>query len=159
MLVAEELGVTVTHVPYRGAGPALNDLLAGMVDVSSQSTVVAGPLVKAGKLKAYAIIGRNRFAGPARSADHGRAWLPEARPRLLAHAARASRHAAADRRPAQRRAAHRARGRQGAARSFDEGGMDLFRRTSRRLRAAAALLKSEIKLWGDVIRANNIVTQ
>ena len=62
VLVAEELGVTVTQVPYRGAGPALNDLLAGQVDISSQSTVVAGPLVKAGKLKAYAIIGRNRPA-------------------------------------------------------------------------------------------------
>ena len=48
----------VTQVPYRGAGPALNDLLAGQVDLSSQSAVQAGPLVKAGKLKAYAIIGR-----------------------------------------------------------------------------------------------------
>src|SRR6476620_7759751 len=63
VLVAQELGATVTQVPYRGAGPALNDLLAGQVDMSSQSAVQAGPLIKAGKLKAYAIIGRNRFAG------------------------------------------------------------------------------------------------
>ena len=63
VLVAQELGVTVTQVPYRGAGPALNDLLAGQVDLSSQSAVQSGPLVKAGKLKGYAIIGRTRFAG------------------------------------------------------------------------------------------------
>ncbi|MBV8288369.1 MAG: tripartite tricarboxylate transporter substrate binding protein BugD, partial [Hyphomicrobiales bacterium] len=63
VLVAEEIGATVTHVPYRGAGPALNDLLAGVADLSSISAVVAGPLVKAGKIKAYAIIGRTRFAG------------------------------------------------------------------------------------------------
>ena len=63
VLVAQELGATVTQVPYRGAGPALNDLLAGQVDLSSQSAVQAGPLIKAGKLKAYAIIGRTRFAG------------------------------------------------------------------------------------------------
>ena len=63
VLVAQELGATVTQVPYRGAGPALNDLLAGEVDLSSQSAVQAGPLVKAGKLKAYAIIGPTRFAG------------------------------------------------------------------------------------------------
>ena len=36
---------------------------AGQVDLSSQSAVQAGPLIKAGKLKAYAIIGRTRFAG------------------------------------------------------------------------------------------------
>src|SRR6185503_18434346 len=63
VLVAQELGATVTQVPYRGAGPALNDLLAGQVDMSSQSAAQAAPLIKAGKLKAYAIIGRTRFAG------------------------------------------------------------------------------------------------
>ena len=63
VLLAQEIGGTVTHIPYRGAGPALNDLLAGHVDLSSQSAVVAGPLVKAGKLKAYAIIGKTRFVG------------------------------------------------------------------------------------------------
>src|SRR5439155_16269974 len=63
VLVAQELGAAVTQVPYRGAGPALNDLLSGQVDLSSQSAVQAGPLIKAGKLKAYAIIGRSRFAG------------------------------------------------------------------------------------------------
>src|SRR5260370_18330904 len=64
VLVAQETGATVTHVPYRGAGPALNDLLGGVADLSSIAAVVAGPLVKAGKIKAYAIIGRNRLAGP-----------------------------------------------------------------------------------------------
>src|SRR5262249_58811856 len=63
VLVAEEIGATVTQVPYRGAGPALNDLLAGVADLSSISAVGAGPLVKAGKIKAYAIICRNRFSG------------------------------------------------------------------------------------------------
>src|SRR5262245_2180857 len=63
VLLAQEIGGTVTQVPYRGAGPALNDMLAGIADLSAQSAVAAGPLVKAGKLKAYAIIGRSRFAG------------------------------------------------------------------------------------------------
>jgi len=63
VLVVHELGMKVTQVPYRGAGPALVDLLAGQVDLSPISAVVAGPLVRADKLKAYAIIGRNRFAG------------------------------------------------------------------------------------------------
>ena len=41
VLVAQELGAAATQVPYRGAGPALNDLLAGQVDLSSQSAVHA----------------------------------------------------------------------------------------------------------------------
>src|SRR5262249_35030126 len=63
VLIVQELGMKVTQVPYRGAGPALVDLLAGQVDLGPISAVVAGPLVRTGKLKAYAIIGRNRFAG------------------------------------------------------------------------------------------------
>ncbi len=43
---------------------------------------------------------------------------------------------------------------------FAEGGMELFPPTQETPEAAGALLKNEIKLWGDVIRANNItVTQ
>jgi hypothetical protein len=108
VLVAQELGATVTQVPYRGAGPALNDLLAGEVDLSSQSAVQSGPLVKAGKLKAYAIIGPSRFAGLPDLPTMGRAWLQEARSRFLAHAARARRHAAPDHRSLERGAAPRA---------------------------------------------------
>jgi tripartite-type tricarboxylate transporter receptor subunit TctC len=158
VLVAEELGVNVTQVPYRGAGPALNDLLAGQVDISSQSTVVSGPLVKAGKLKAYAIIGRNRFAGLPDLPTMGELgykklnldfWhmllAPAGTPRLIVDRLNgALRTALADAR---------------VKKTFDEGGMDLFPAEQQTPEAAAALLKSEIKLWGEVIRANNIVTQ
>ena len=63
VLTMQELGVKVTQVPYRGAGPALVDLLAGQVDLSEVSAVIAGPLVNSGKLKAYVVIGRKRFVG------------------------------------------------------------------------------------------------
>ena len=157
VLVAQELGASrSTQVPYRGAGPALNDLLAGQVDLSSQSAVVVGPLVKAGKLKAYAIIGRNRFAGLPDLPTMGEARLQEARSRFLAHAVRAGRHATPDRRPAQRRAASRAGRRQGQKDFRRRRHGPRFRPIRKRPETAAALLKSEIKLWGDVIRANNI---
>src|SRR5262249_31666850 len=45
MLIMQELGMTVTQVPYRGAGPALVDLLGGQVDLGPISAIVAGPLV------------------------------------------------------------------------------------------------------------------
>jgi hypothetical protein len=43
--------------------------------------------------------------------------------------------------------------------TFDDGGMDLFPPDQQMPEAASALLKREIKLWGDVIRANNISAQ
>ena len=43
--------------------------------------------------------------------------------------------------------------------TFADGGMDLFPPDQHTPEAASALLKSEIKLWGDVIRANNIQAQ
>jgi tripartite-type tricarboxylate transporter receptor subunit TctC len=40
--------------------------------------------------------------------------------------------------------------------TFEEGGMDVFPPEEQTPQAARALLKREVKLWGDVIRANNI---
>ena len=43
--------------------------------------------------------------------------------------------------------------------TFADGGMDLYPPEEETPEAAAALLKREIKLWGDVIRANHIAAQ
>ena len=43
--------------------------------------------------------------------------------------------------------------------TFEEGGMDLFPPDQQTPEAASVLLKREIKLWGDVIRANKISAQ
>ena len=158
VLVAQELGAKVTQVPYRGAGPALNDLLAGQVDLSSQSAVQAGPLIKAGKIKAYAIIGRTRFAGlpdlptmcelgyKKLDLDFWHMLLaPAGTPRPIVDRLNAAlRHSLADAR---------------VKKTFADGGMDLFPPGQQTPEAASALLKSELKLWGDVIRANNIQAQ
>jgi tripartite-type tricarboxylate transporter receptor subunit TctC len=159
VLVAQELGATVTQVPYRGAGPALNDLLAGEVDLSSQSAVQAGPLVKAGKLKAYAIIGPSRFAGLPDLPTMGELgykklnldfWhmllAPTGTPRPIIDRLNAAlRNALTDAK---------------VKKIFAEGGMDLFPPGQETPEAAGSLLKREIKMWGDVIQANNItVTQ
>jgi len=155
VLVAQEIGGTVTQVPYRGAGPALNDLLGGQVDIASQSAVQAGPLIKAGKLKAYAIIGRTRFAGLPDLPTMGEVgykkreldfWhmvmAPAGTPRPIVDRLNAAlRHAFADAK---------------VKKLFEDGGMELFPLDQQTPEAAAALLKRELKLWGEVIRANNI---
>ncbi len=43
--------------------------------------------------------------------------------------------------------------------TYTDGGMDLYPQDGETPEAASALLKREIKLWGDVIRANHIATQ
>jgi tripartite-type tricarboxylate transporter receptor subunit TctC len=54
--------VFLTHIPYRGTGPALTDLLGGQVDVGFLPIHVALPHVRAGKLNALAIGSDKRHA-------------------------------------------------------------------------------------------------
>jgi len=53
-------GVKITHVPYRGAAPALNDLLGGHVDMVNADLPVLLPLVKAGSVKPVALFATER---------------------------------------------------------------------------------------------------
>ena len=53
-------GVSMAHIPYRGSGTALADLMAGNVDVMFDSPLSAMPHVKAGKLKALGITSAQR---------------------------------------------------------------------------------------------------
>jgi tripartite-type tricarboxylate transporter receptor subunit TctC len=158
VLIAQELGIKATQVPYRGAGPALVDLLSGQVDMESQSAIVSGQLIKSGKLKAYAIIGRKRFAGLPDLPTLGELgykkldidfWhmllAPAGTPRpIIDKLNSALRAALADPK---------------VQKSFADGGMDEFGPGEQTPEAASALLKREIKLWGEVIRANKIAAQ
>ena len=55
----------VTHIPYRGGGPAQQDLLGGQVEMMFLSAVLAQPHVKAGKLRALAQTGAQRVSAYA----------------------------------------------------------------------------------------------
>jgi len=55
-------GVKFQHVPYRGTGPALNDLLGGSVDIMFDNLGFSLPQVKAGKLKLIAVATPKRMA-------------------------------------------------------------------------------------------------
>ena len=48
-------GIKLVHVPYRGAGPALNDIVAGHVDMMFDTAVTSSPLHRAGTAKILAI--------------------------------------------------------------------------------------------------------
>jgi tripartite-type tricarboxylate transporter receptor subunit TctC len=54
------IGVNVTHVPYRGGGPALQDLIGGRIDYQCLDTPVAIPQIESRTVKAIAILTRTR---------------------------------------------------------------------------------------------------
>ncbi|TCV02700.1 tripartite-type tricarboxylate transporter receptor subunit TctC [Paracandidimonas soli] len=53
-------GVSMTHVPYRGTGPGLNDLIAGNIQVLCDSLPTGLPHVRSGKARALAVTGPER---------------------------------------------------------------------------------------------------
>lgn len=53
-------GIDLVHVPYKGAGPAMIDLIGGQLDFMFDSVLTSTPLVKAGKLRALAQTGAKR---------------------------------------------------------------------------------------------------
>lgn len=54
--------VQMVHVPYKGAAPAVVDLMGGQVQVSFQSSLNVVPQIKAGRIKALGVSGKNRLA-------------------------------------------------------------------------------------------------
>ncbi len=158
VLIMQGLGVKVIQVPYRGAGPALVDLLGGQVDLSVIASVVAGPLAKGGKMKVYAIVGKRRFTELPDVPTFGELgynklnvdfWhmllAPAGTPRPIIDKLNAAlRVALADPK---------------LQKTYAEGGIYEYPAEQETPEAAAVLLKSEIALWGNVIRENHIEGQ
>jgi tripartite-type tricarboxylate transporter receptor subunit TctC len=60
-LFQRKAGIELTHVPYRGAGPAFNDLIPGRIDVMINFTSSSLPLVRQGQLRALAVTTAKRL--------------------------------------------------------------------------------------------------
>ncbi len=158
VLIVQELGMPVTQVPYRGAGPVLIDLLGGQVDMGVQSAIADAALIRDGKLKGYAIVGRKQFAGLPGLKTLGELgynkldfdfwhalFAPVGTPRPIIDKLNAAlRKAVTDER---------------LLKTFAEGGMDRYPDEEMTPEAAAALLKREVPMWGEVIRTNHISGQ
>ena len=63
VLLEDMAGISMTHVPYKGSGPALIDLMGGQVDSLIEPAVSAAPHIKSGKVRALALTGLQRSAG------------------------------------------------------------------------------------------------
>ncbi|HYP70633.1 MAG TPA: tripartite tricarboxylate transporter substrate binding protein [Variovorax sp.] len=59
-LFKQQTGTFITHIPYRGAGPALQDLIAGNVDCMFDGLGSSAQHIKAGRIKALMVSGKTR---------------------------------------------------------------------------------------------------
>ena len=154
-LFAQATGAKLVHVPYKGTGFSLNALFTGEVQAAFLSTATTSVQVKAGKLKALALLSEKRFAATPEiptSVEQGFAGLesyvwfglyaPSRTPRAII--ARINRDVVALLRSPEARDALLAQGAEAVPTSPEE---------------FAAFQKNEISKWGKVIRDAHIVAQ
>ncbi len=60
-VLGKKAGVEITHVPYRGGGPAMNDVLGGHVDLIAGSAALITPQLESKRIRAIMQLGRQRL--------------------------------------------------------------------------------------------------
>ena len=152
MLFSQTTNTTVTMVPYRGTGPALQDVIAGNVDLICEQPVATGPHVASGALKAYAMATKARVSqlpnvptfaegglpGFELAVWHG-VYAPKGTPAaVVTRLNTALRHALAD---------------PNVVKRFQEMGVVVPQGDRLKPQALGAQTASEIKKWDPVIKA------
>ena len=155
VLLQQMTGTEVLLVPYKGGGPAMTDMIAGHVDLLMVQAAIALPQVRAGKVKALAVLQpeRSPVVEGVPSVDeagvpglHLPGWFgffaPKGTPReAIAKLNAAMKEALAD-------PAIRAR--------FSDLGLDIVPRERQTPEALGAFQKAEIEKWSPQIRAAGI---
>ena len=151
----QAIGTRLRFVPYRGGGPALQDLIGGQVDLMLDQAANALGQARAGSIKAYAVMAKTRWAAlpdvPAIDEFgvsglyvaywHGM-WAPKGTPKeIIARLNAAVVHALADPAVKQRLA---------------DQGHDIWPRDQQTPEALAAYHKSETERWWPIVRASGL---
>jgi tripartite-type tricarboxylate transporter receptor subunit TctC len=76
MLFMTAIDTELTTVPYKGTGPAMNDLLGGQVDIMCDQTTNTTSQIKGGKIKAYAVTTKTRVPSLPNLPTMNEAGLP-----------------------------------------------------------------------------------
>jgi len=151
----KETGTRFTFVPYRGLGPAMQDLVAGQIDLMFDTAANSLPQVRAGNVKVYAVTSARRLADAPDIATAGEAglpgfivsnwraiWAPKGTPALIVDRLNAAvREVLAD-------AAVRKR--------LTELGQEIVPEAQQTPEALAAHHKAEIEKWWPIIKSAGI---
>ena len=151
-------GTRFQSVPYRGSAPAMQDLLAGQIDMMIDLAASAMPQVRAGNVKAFAVTAKARLAAAPEVPTVDEAglpgfhvlswhaiWAPKATPKdVVARLNAAAATALAD--PAVRQ-------------RLAEIGQDIFPREQQTPEALRAYHVAEIEKWWPIIREANIKSE
>jgi len=145
-------GVEMRHVPYRGAGPAMQDVVAGRIDVIFDNLTGGLPQVQGGSARGLAVTTAKTLGGGARYSDARRVRRAGLRCLGVVCVLSAGQDAARDRAQGQRR--HR-RGDEASAGAATPGAA---RRRHRRgpPEELRRFLVAEMDKWGPLIREANI---
>jgi len=148
-------GTRFQLVPYRGSAPAMQDLLAGQIDMMIDLAASSTPQVRAGNVKAYAVTAKHRSAAAPDVPTVDEAglpgfyvlswhaiWVPKATPKtVIAKLNAAVVEALAD--PAVRK-------------RLADVGQEIFPREQQTPEAMSAYHKAEIEKWWPLVKAANI---
>ena len=148
-------GVKLQFVPYRGTGPALNDLVAGQIDIMIDQASNSINQIRAGKIRAYAVTDQKRVptASDIPTVDEAGLpgfymtlwsgmWVPKGTPKAVIAKLNAAVVAALSD-PA-------------AIERFAQLGLEVPSRTLQTPGALAVHQKAEIEKWWPIIKAGNI---
>ena len=155
ILFQKQTGTRFQFVPYRGAGPAMQDLIAGHIDLMFVDADIALAHVRAGSIKAYAVTAKNRLAAAPDIPTVDEAglpgfyvspwfafWAPKGTPKdVIAKLNAAVVDALADTAVRQRLA---------------DLGQEIFPREQQTPEALGAFHKAEIEKWWPIIKEASI---
>ena len=148
-------GTRFGYVPYRGGGPAMQDLVAGQIDLMIDAPATVLPQLRAGTIKVHALAAKSRLASAPNvpTTDeaglpgfHFSAWFalfaPKGMPKPMIDRLNA--------------AAVESLADSGVRARLAEFGLDIFPREQQTPQAVTALHKAEIETWWPIIKAAKI---
>ena len=158
-LLEQATGAKFNHIPYRGAAPALQDIIAGHVDLFLATPQQVIETIKGGVVKAYGVTSKGRFEqfpdlpsivdelkSPNVQVVYWQAlFAPAGTPRPILEKLNA--------------AVQEAMNDPEILKAWAAAGVEAYPKDERSIEAAQRLFKGEIQRWGEVVKANNIQAQ